>query len=64
MYQHTSPINRIATAQGKQVLTAGYDNHVILWNADTRHSVNRVFHDHLANQYFQSLWEFYFYHEQ
>ncbi|HFO2533763.1 TPA: WD40 repeat domain-containing protein [Yersinia enterocolitica] len=50
MYKHMSPISGIATAQGLWVLTAGYDNRVILWNADTRQPVERVFHDHLVNQ--------------
>lgn len=50
MYKHTAPISGVATAGNKWVLTAGYDNRVILWNAETKSPVNRVFHDHLANQ--------------
>lgn len=50
MYKHTAPISGVATADNKWVLTAGYDNRVILWNAETKNPVNRVFHDHLVNQ--------------
>ncbi|MDC9821104.1 WD40 repeat domain-containing protein [Pectobacterium polonicum] len=50
MYKHTAPISGIATAQNKWILTAGYDNRVILWDADTKSPINRVFHDHLVNQ--------------
>lgn len=50
MYKHTAPISGVATARNQWVLTAGYDNRVILWDAKTRSPVNRVFHDHLANQ--------------
>lgn len=50
MYKHTAPISGIATTQNKWILTAGYDNRVILWDADTKSPINRVFHDHLVNQ--------------
>lgn len=50
MYKHTAPISGIATLGSKWVLTAGYDNRVILWDAEKKSPINRIFHDHLANQ--------------
>ncbi|WP_431224297.1 WD40 repeat domain-containing protein [Serratia sp. L9] len=50
MHKHTAPISGVATIGNDWVLTAGYDNRVILWNAKNKMPVNRVFHDHLANQ--------------
>lgn len=50
MYRHTAPVSGVATIGNQWVLTAGYDNRVILWDAKTKSPVNRVFHDHLANQ--------------
>ncbi|GMM85551.1 hypothetical protein [Pseudoalteromonas sp. MTN2-4] len=50
MIKHTSPLSGIATFQGKYVLSAGYDNQVILWDANTKEALARGIHDHLANQ--------------
>lgn len=50
MIEHRSPISGIATHGGRLVLTAGYDNQVILWDADGGSSLARGCHDHLANQ--------------
>lgn len=50
MIKHQSPISGIATHGGRYVLTAGYDNQVILWRADDRRSIARGAHDHLVNQ--------------
>lgn len=49
MIKHTSPISGI-DAHGSLVVTAGYDNRVILWNASTRTAITEARHDHLANQ--------------
>ncbi|MGV4926770.1 WD40 repeat domain-containing protein (plasmid) [Streptomyces sp. BHT-5-2] len=49
MIKHTSPISGI-DAHGDLVVTAGYDNRVILWNAKTRTAITEARHDHLANQ--------------
>ncbi|MBJ9977088.1 WD40 repeat domain-containing protein [Pseudomonas sp. S75] len=48
--KHFAPISGIASFAEQYVATAGYDNQVILWDAQTRQAVHRVFHDHLANQ--------------
>lgn len=48
--KHFAPISGIASFQERYIATAGYDNQVILWNAQTKHAIHRVFHDHLANQ--------------
>jgi toxoflavin biosynthesis protein ToxC len=48
--EHLSPISGIAAYKDKYVATAGYDNQVILWDQGTRRAMNRVLHDHLANQ--------------
>jgi toxoflavin biosynthesis protein ToxC len=50
MIQHAGPISGIAAYRDKYVATAGYDNQVILWDQASGHAVNRVWHDHLANQ--------------
>ncbi|MGX1757084.1 WD40 repeat domain-containing protein [Streptomyces lydicus] len=49
MIKHASPISGI-DAHGGLVVTAGYDNRVILWNASTRTALTEARHDHLANQ--------------
>lgn len=49
MIKHTSPISGI-DAHGDLVVTAGYDNRVILWNAVTHTAITEARHDHLANQ--------------
>lgn len=48
MIQHLSPISGIDTA-GRLVATAGYDNQLILWDADRR-AIAGARHDHLVNQ--------------
>jgi WD40 repeat protein len=50
MIEHASPISGIAAYRDKYVATAGYDNQVILWDQPTERPLNRVLHDHLANQ--------------
>jgi WD40 repeat protein len=50
MIEHTSPVSGIAAYEDKYVATAGYDNQVILWDQSTGSPINRVLHDHLANQ--------------
>lgn len=50
MIEHKSPISGIAAYQDKYIASAGYDNQVILWDQSTERPVNRVLHDHLANQ--------------
>ncbi|MFF2807052.1 WD40 repeat domain-containing protein [Streptomyces sp. NPDC058000] len=50
MIAHKSPISGIAAYQDKYIASAGYDNQVILWDQATQRPVNRVLHDHLANQ--------------
>ncbi|MFB6603805.1 WD40 repeat domain-containing protein [Streptomyces noursei] len=50
MIAHRSPISGIAAYQDKYIASAGYDNQVILWDQATKRPVNRVLHDHLANQ--------------
>lgn len=50
MIEHRSPISGIATHGSQFVLTAGYDNQVILWDAQNKSSMARGCHDHLANQ--------------
>ena len=46
--QHTGPIAGLA-AHGPYVATAGYDNRLILWDAETRVAIARATHDHLVN---------------
>ncbi len=48
--RHFAPISGIATWNESYVATAGYDNQLILWDAKQRQPLQRVFHDHLANQ--------------
>lgn len=48
--KHIAPISGVASTGGKYVATAGYDNQVLLWNAETHVAFARVHHDHLANQ--------------
>lgn len=48
--KHVGPISGIATHGGTFIATSGYDNQVILWDADQKVALGRVFHDHLANQ--------------
>lgn len=49
MIGHNSPISGVA-AHGRFVATAGYDNQLILWDADRKQACSRSLHDHLANQ--------------
>lgn len=49
MIEHNGPISGVA-AHGSLVATAGYDNQVILWDAERKEAISRAFHDHLANQ--------------
>lgn len=57
--QHVGPISGIACHAGKYVATAGYDNQIILWDAETGQSIARGLHDHLVNQCdFDPLGEF------
>lgn len=46
--KHVGPISGIAV-HGNYVATAGYDNQVILWSADTGEALSRGLHDHLVN---------------
>lgn len=48
--RHFGPISGIATFKDIYIATAGYDNQVILWDARTKTPIQRVLHDHLANQ--------------
>ncbi len=50
MIQHSSPISGIAAFKDQLVMTAGYDNQVILWDAQSSIAIERGSHDHLANQ--------------
>jgi WD40 repeat protein len=49
MIKHTGPISGVATYADQFVATAGYDNRIILWDAERRPLATGV-HDHLANQ--------------
>jgi toxoflavin biosynthesis protein ToxC len=49
MLGHSTVISGLATNNG-YVLTAGYDNKVMLWDDAKRQCVGIGFHDHLANQ--------------
>jgi toxoflavin biosynthesis protein ToxC len=49
MIKHTGPISGVATYADQLVATTGYDNRLILWNAERRPLATGV-HDHLANQ--------------
>ncbi|AWK89115.1 WD40 repeat domain-containing protein [Azospirillum thermophilum] len=48
--KHVAPISGIACHGETFIATAGYDNQVILWDARSKQPLNRVVHDHLANQ--------------
>jgi len=48
--KHVAPISGLSCVQGRYVATAGYDNQLILWDAEQHVSLARVSHDHLANQ--------------
>lgn len=48
--KHIGPISGIACHPSGRVVTAGYDNQVILWNAANHKAEARGVHDHLANQ--------------
>ncbi|UNO38721.1 WD40 repeat domain-containing protein [Streptomyces sp. MST-110588] len=50
MIQHSSPISGVAVWQDRYVVTAGYDNQVLLWDQRTKRPLARAYHDHLANQ--------------
>jgi WD40 repeat protein len=50
MIAHRSPISGVATYGGRYVATAGYDNQLILWDAERKTPLQRAAHDHLANQ--------------
>lgn len=50
MIKHRGPISGIAAWKDDYVLTAGYDNQVILWDYRTKTALARSWHDHLANQ--------------
>jgi toxoflavin biosynthesis protein ToxC len=45
---HRGPIAGIAT-RGDLIATAGYDNQIILWDAQRREALARACHDHLVN---------------
>lgn len=49
MIKHSGPISGVATYVNKYIATAGYDNQVILWDANSHRSLARGLHDHLAN---------------
>jgi toxoflavin biosynthesis protein ToxC len=46
--QHTGPISCVA-GYGTYVVTGGYDNRVILWDARTQTPLAKGMHDHLVN---------------
>lgn len=46
---HRGPISGVA-ASSEYVVTAGYDNATIVWDAETHQALGRVQHDHLVNQ--------------
>jgi WD40 repeat protein len=50
MIQHCSPISGVDSWADRYVATAGYDNQLILWDAATKTSLTRGYHDHLVNQ--------------
>ncbi len=50
MIQHKSPISGVAAFSDQYIATAGYDNQVILWDAQRNQALGRGVHDHLANQ--------------
>ncbi|MGW0562795.1 WD40 repeat domain-containing protein [Streptomyces sp. NPDC003016] len=50
MIRHQGPISGVAAYGGRYVVTAGYDNRVILWDAARHTPLAQSVHDHLANQ--------------
>ncbi|MET7424308.1 WD40 repeat domain-containing protein [Dactylosporangium sp. NPDC005555] len=50
MIAHRGPISGIAAFGDTYVLTAGYDNQIILWDMPSKTPIARAWHDHLANQ--------------
>jgi len=50
MITHKSPISGISAYNNKYIATAGYDNILILWDAESERSIARGCHDHLVNQ--------------
>jgi toxoflavin biosynthesis protein ToxC len=46
---HRAPISGVAASAG-YVVTAGYDNATIVWDAETHKALGRAQHDHLVNQ--------------
>lgn len=48
MIEHRGPISGVAT-DGRYIATAGYDNQIVLWSADTGDALHRCTHDHLVN---------------
>lgn len=50
MIEHLGPISGVAAHPNGYVVTAGYDNQLILWDHARRVAVSRAIHDHLANQ--------------
>lgn len=49
MIGHKAPISGVATFEDQYVASSGYDNQVILWDAQTKRALSRGWHDHLAN---------------
>ncbi|WP_310622332.1 WD40 repeat domain-containing protein [Flexibacterium corallicola] len=47
---HVGPISGLATFSDKYIATAGYDNQLILWCAQTNKALACGRHDHLVNQ--------------
>jgi WD40 repeat protein len=50
MIEHFAPISDVCSFGGQYIITAGYDNQVILWDALDNSAIGRGYHDHLANQ--------------
>lgn len=50
MLRHSSPISFVSCFKNKYIATAGYDNRIILWGADTKTALTVGVHDHLVNQ--------------
>lgn len=50
MIKHRSPISGVDAYEDKWVVSAGYDNQVILWDAKSGEAIAKGSHDHLANQ--------------